>query len=814
MAPRQGQNQASFTGGVVDATLIERSDLEIYARGMASARNLEVLPQGGVRNADGTVELGLARGALQAITPASNTLAGGTATGNRTLGTMTFSAALQLAAFDITDITCTPATGTYVVETSNGGASWAQLGPTVTLETKTRSRRFALAPGSTVLADRVRVRVIDASAVATTITLGGSAAWTQSSSVPPARVRSFTSSRDAVYDFVYTPLNIDVWGYDGAGADVWLAAIPSPLTAAYIETQAADGTFETFTFTQSLDTEILFHKDVQPWRIFRLGTDTDWDARAVSFTNMPLHDYGGTYSGVTDIWEVELVNWTSAAFGVLTIAGEDSIGFQLDPAALSATRIAAIKAAVESAPNVKAGVTVTNVAGQRYRVEFTGTGNEGPWTTFTGRVGNLATAAISCTRLQRGIAGGEAIMSSTKGWPRCGCFWQQRLIMGGLKNLPSTLLVSVTGEFFNLDTTRAQADNGLVLPLDVDADEVISRVYPGRHLQVFTSSGEYWFSDRAVDATQPQTVVLGTRNGIAGHVPVSENEGTTVYVHNNRAMVLEFQYSNEQQNYDSLNFSLLSSSQVKDVRDAAMQKASVASDANRLLLVDGQGQLIVYSLLRAQNIQAPVPRVTDGTFVSITVNGRNEPTVLVKRAIGGVQTLLVERIRAGTVLDQSVTSTPSGTAVTGLTRHEGATVWAIADRSPVGPFTVTAGAITLPVAASTAIVGRWTAPAGETLDLPTDVGPRVVATRRRRVHTVRCSLSGTTSMALAANGGALFDVPLRGHDADLDVAELDAPFTGDRVLSGLPGWTYGGRVRFGQLRPGKFVLRSLISEAD
>jgi hypothetical protein len=57
-------------------------------------------------------------------------------------------------------------------------------------------------------------------------------------------------------------------------------------------------------------------------------------------------------------------------------------------------------------------------------------------------------------------------------------------------------------------------------------------------------------------------------------------------------------------------------------------------------------------------------------------------------------------------------------------------------------------------------------------------------------------------------------VPLRGHDADLDVAELDAPFTGDRVLSGLPGWTSGGRVRFGQLRPGKFVLRSLTSEAD
>lgn len=815
MAPRQGQFQASFTAGVVDETLTERNDLEVYARGLRDARNIEILPQGGARQADGTADCGLARGALQAVVPAANTIAGGGPTvGDRTLGTMSFSGVIALAAFDMVDIACTPATGTYVVETSNGGASWAQLGPAVTLETKTRTRRFALAPGQSVTCDRVRVRVIDASIVATTITIGSTAAWTESSALPIGRTRPFTSSRDAVYDMVFTPGNVDVWGYDGTGADVWFAAIPSPLTAAQIESQAADGTYETFTVAQSLDTAILFHKDVQPYRIFRLGTNVDWDARAVAFTNIPLHDYGGTYVGTTDIWEVELVNWTNACFGVLTISGEDSIGFQLDPAALAATRIAALKAAVESAPNVKPGVTVTNPAGQRYRVEFTGTGNEGPWTTFTGKVNNLATAAISCTRLQRGVAGGEAIISSTRGWPRCGTFWQQRLFMGGLAQLPSTILASVAGEFFNLDTTRAQADNGLVLPMDVDADEVIHRLYSGRHLQVFTSSGEYWFSDREVDATGTQTIVLGTRNGIAGHVPVAENEGGTLFVHNNRAMVLEFAYTNEQQNYDSLNISLLSSSQVKDVRDAALQKASSASDANRLLLVDGLGRLVVFSLLRAQNIQAPVPRYTDGLFKSVAVNGRNEAALLVQRTVAGVQRLMFERVRYGLLLDQTNTGTVAGAVVSGLTMLEGASVWAIADRSPYGPFTVSGGTITLPVTATAVTVGRWIAPLGETLDLPNDVGPRVVAQRKRRVHTVRASLLKTSNLALAANGGRFFDVPLHAYDADIDTPELDLLYEGERNLTGLTGWSYGGRVRFSQLRPGTFTLRSLTSEAD
>jgi hypothetical protein len=815
MAPRPGTFQASFTGGVVDDTLVERSDVEIYKRGLASGRNIEILPQGGARQADGTKDLGPARGAFVAIAEASNTVAGATGvTGNQTLGTIIFTGVVQLVAVDVFNVRQTTANGSLLVEYSNGGASWAQLGRTVTLETRNRSRRFATAPGTRVTADRVRVRVTDPTATPYDLVLQTTAAWTEQATPPAAcRVRPFTTSRDAIYDFVYTPGNIDVWGYDGAGNDVWHAAIYWPHTAAHIESVASDGTFDTFGFTQSLDTEIIFHKDVAPFRVLRLGTNTDWDSGFLTFTNIPDHDYGGTYVATAEIWEVQFINTNLGDRMVLTVSGEETLGFTA-PAGYGAPWEPNLQAAIETAPNVKAGVSVTYLSGALFRVTFTGTGNEGPWPSMTGKVLNNASAAIACTRIQRGVAGGEPIMSSTRGWPRCGTIWQQRLIMGGLKNLPATLLMSVTGEFFNLDTRRAAADNGLVLPLDVDADEVIHRLYPGRHLQVFTSSGEYWFSDRVFDATEPLTIVLGTRNGIAGHVPVYENEGSTLYVANNRSMLFDYTYTNEAQSYDSLNISLLSSSQLRDVRDAALLKASSASDANRLLLVDGQGRIITMSILRAQNIQAPVPRVTDGAFLAVSVNGRNDVTVLARRTIDGADQVRVERMRPGLLLDQTVTGVVAGTSVTGLEVLEGASVWAIADQAPVGPFTVTEGRITLAHAASSVTVGRWIAPEGETLDLPTDIAPSTVAQRKRRVHTVRANLLNATSFAIGANGQRLYDVPLTGHDADHETGELARPIAGERVLTGLAGWSYGGRVRFSQLRPGTFTLRSLTIEAD
>ena len=815
MAPRPGTYQSSFTGGVVDPSLAKRSDLEVYERSLADGRNLDILPQGGVRGAAGSLDIGTVRGTLSALVPQTNTLAGGIVTAPAVLGQASFATDVLLAAFDLNDLKGSAyVTNGISVETTLDFVNWTALGPVADLDVKTRTRRFAAPPGAPRLVRAVRVRLVAGTAI--TVSLAGSAAFAEGTDLPLHRTVPFTYSASAAYDLIFTPGNIDVWGYNQSGNDVWLAAIPSPYAASHIYKINPDQSLESFKVDQSLDVMFLWHQEVQPWRIARLGLDTAWDSRPTPLVNIPRYDYGGVYTnGVTDQWRIEFVNWTSADYsGELTVLGEKTTAFTV--AGLNWSGFAAtLKTLIEALPNVETGISVVFESGTKFLVSFTGAGNEGPWATMTGLAISTTSAAITCSHVTRGVKGGEDIMSQSRGWPRCGRIWNQRLWMGGITQLPQALICSVAGEYYDLDTTRSSGENGLVLPLDVSADEAILELFSGRNFQIFTSAAEYWISDRSIDATKPPTIVLASKNGIAGGIPVVENEGTSLYVHKNRSVIMEYDYDLNASNYASLNISLLSSFLVTNVRDAALQRANQASDANRYLLVDEAGRLVVWSILRAQSQQAPCPRITDGLFKSVSVNGRNEITVTVERMINGVKKLVVERIKSGLLLEQSVIKTlvPASNLVTGLERLEGASVWVIADDSPIGPFTVASGSLTLPNAVSSVSVGRFVPPVGETLDLPIAMSGNVVMKRKRRVHTIRADLLESTSFAISANGGSTFDVPLVQHDDSRSTPELQRSYTGERVLTNLQGWSYGGRVRFTQLRPGRFLLRSLTLEA-
>ncbi|WP_407804297.1 hypothetical protein, partial [Staphylococcus aureus] len=66
----------------------------------------------------------------------------------------------------------------------------------------------------------------------------------------------------------------------------------------------------------------------------------------------------------------------------------------------------------------------------------------------------------------------------------------------------------------------------------------------------------------------------------------------------------------------------------------------------------------------------------------------------------------------GLLLDEAIDfsfGTPTA-AIAGLARFNGREVWAIGDRNVFGPFIVTSGAITLPVAVSAATIGTWRPP--------------------------------------------------------------------------------------------------------
>ena len=85
--------------------------------------------------------------------------------------------------------------------------------------------------------------------------------------------------------------------------------------------------------------------------------------------------------------------------------------------------------------------------------------------------------------------------------------------------------------------------------------------------------------------------------------------------------------------------------------------------------------------------------------------------------------------------------------------------------------------------------------------------------RLKRVVRAKLSVVDTTSLAIACNGAAPFDMPLASNDETiLDRAPLDAPFTGLCEAEGMHGFTDAATLTVTQLRPGFLTVRSVTKD--
>lgn len=818
MAGQPGRQQSSFASGELGDLLAERRNLKYYRSGLKRAENLTVYPQGPATLRPYTRQLSRRRRVLEAIAMAGVPIAainGGTAAnafdgnsgtfltsnalsgGPHVLLTIGFTTAQAISAVDVNSYSASAGTGRIVVEYQTGAGAWIELNLSRNLIGSARSRRFCAPPAQPVTASQWRVSVRDLSASAT-ISIGEVRFWREGTSVGAAKVRPFAFSREAAYDIVLMAGHGDVYAADGG----WLTGFSLPHSAAQIGR-----------WRQRLNTAILFSDGtLQPWRIFRENADLEWQTGAWPLANIPLYDFGDTsYTNAEPaIWQLSYVGINNGDVFTMTVDGEetDAIGVtsSIPTTAVNVANALAKLPSLAPGFNVSSGMTVT----------FSGDGNEGPVTINNVRVLNRADAAIAYIRIQKGTYGGEAIISDARGWPRAGVFYQQRLMTGGARSVPASIIVSRAGDFFDLNSELSASTGGFVAPMDTDEDELIEDFLNARSLLIFTSRSEYWLTNSTIDKQQVLNPVKASSHGCAPGVPVVENEGAAVFADREGCVICEFRYNETDQTFVTSRLSLLASHLVNDVTDLALRRSTSRNDANVLAVLQEDGALRFVTLLRAQDVTAFSRVTTDGLFRSICVNAANRMTALVDRQVNGESVPFVERFEDGLLLDQAVTRTltPASATVTGLTDHEGATVWAIADGNVHGPFTVTGGSITLPTAATSVTVGRWTPFLAETLAPVREIGPEIVTQSSVGYHTVRVSLSDTTSVAVGANGVAPETLPLLDFNGSAPATELGGGFTGQRARDGIQGTDEEPSIVVTQLRPGRITLRAITGEGD
>jgi hypothetical protein len=525
-------------------------------------------------------------------------------------------------------------------------------------------------------------------------------------------------------------------------------------------------------WTQSADTLIVVHPDINPIKIVRGGTDATWTGTAITFDSIPKYAFTAAFSNPA---------------GTLT------------PSAVSGKVTLTASSSVFTAGSVGQYVNATP-QGRAKIVKYTSGTVVDAITEFP--FFNTSAIANGSWEYESGY---EDVWSAGKGYPRSVTFHEGRLYFGGSKSRPSTIWGSKVGLFFDFDPTEGLDDDAVEATLDTNTFNAIVDIISGRDLQVFTTGGEFYVPQNGLDPVTPTNFFVKTasRNGIKEGVRVQQLESGTLFVQRQGKSLNEFAYTDTQLTYVTQKISLLAGHLLRTPTRMALRR-SVATDENDLLLITNadDGMMAVFSLLRAQNVIAPSEFITvDGSFVDVGVD-ISTIYVVVKRNVNGTFQYFVEAFDNDLLTDCAKTG--GAAASVSMSHVATETVNVILDGSVQANQAVPGGGtVTFPRSSTTKFeVGLPISVKAVTMpvDLKLQTGTRIGF--KKRIVEVNALVASTQHMKINT-----IEVPFRAFGDILDEAVDE--YTGTKTMHGLLGYTTEGKITIEQDVPLKMTLLGL-----
>jgi hypothetical protein len=534
----------------------------------------------------------------------------------------------------------------------------------------------------------------------------------------PVRLVSFEFNTEQTYLLVFSDGQMRVFL-----GDAEIAQVGGPWTSAMLDQLA---------YTQNADTLLLLHPEMPPQRITRTG-HTSWTVAPFAFVREPFHRFAAP----------DVTIAASATSGSVTLTA--------------------------SAPVFMAGH-----AGVRFRIG----GKRVLITAVTGPTSATATVEEPLAGTDATADWDEAAISPVRGWPVSACFHQDRLVLGGTRDLPNRLYLSRSGLLDDFDLGTGLDDQGIEFTLLSDQVNAIRAVFSGRHLQVFTSGAEWMVTG---DPLTPSSIQLHRQTRIGSPVdrmvPPVDVDGATIFVARSGRAVHEFAYTDVADTYQSNDLGLIA-------RHLIERPVAMAYDQTRRLLhiAMANGRMATLTLYRAEAVTAWCAQETAGAVRSLA-----EVDGIVYAAVERFGTWRLERFDETLGLDAALSgedATPRATW-SGLGHLEARRVGVLADGAPQGDQTVADGAITLDEPARSVQIGLRFTHVIEPLPAELGAGPFGARAAPLRLVSITFRVLETAALSVDLGRGA-FPVPFRRLDTPL----LDAPpprFSGDVSLRGL-GW--------------------------
>lgn len=370
----------------------------------------------------------------------------------------------------------------------------------------------------------------------------------------------------------------------------------------------------------------------------------------------------------------------------------------------------------------------------------------------------------------------EQAFSAVRGYPVSVAFHQDRLVIGGSRDLPNRLWFSKSGELFNFELGTGLDDEAIEFSILSDQVNAIRGIFSGRHLQVFTSGAEWMVTG---DPLTPATVQIRRQTRIGSvverYIPPVNVDGATLFVARNGEQIQEFLYTDIEQAYQVTDLALVSKHILPTPADMDFDQQQ-----RLLFVVRADGKFATLTVFRSEEVAAWTLHETDGLARSVSVVG--EDVYLLVERDGD---FMIEQFDGSLNLDAALTGevgTPTATW-SGLDHLEGRTVSVVADGVVQDDAVVFGGAVTLDDVASAVEIGL---PYTHIIEpLP----PSAVENGGRALRLVEAVFRLEQTAALTLDvGRGLKDVALRRFGG---AAVLDAPpplVSGDIRVRAL-GWT-------------------------
>lgn len=525
-------------------------------------------------------------------------------------------------------------------------------------------------------------------------------------------------------------------------------------------------------WTQSADTLILVHPDLQPIKLVRGGTDATWTATTITFDSIPKHAFSLSYSNPSATLTPSGVtgNVTLTASSAVFSSGDVNQYINADP---------------QGRVRITKFVSTTVVEGITDFPFF-----------------NTSAIASGSWEIESGY---EDVWSSTKGWPRTVSFHEGRLYFGGSKSRPSTVWGSKIGLFFDFKPSEYLDDDAVEATLDTNQLNVIVDLISGRDLQVFTTGAEFYVPQVGTDPITPITFTFKavSKNGTKPGTRVQSLESGSLFIQRQGKALNEFLFSDTQLTYISQRISLLSGHLLKGPNRLALRRATSTDEGDLLMMTNtNDGSMAVYSVLRSQDVIAPSEFITDGEFLDVNVDVTDIYTI-VKRTFNGTVRYFLELFSNDRFTDCAFIGGAASTATS--LPHIAKSLNVITDGVPQSNETVSGGgSVTFDRASTTSYevglpftVTLKTMPVEIKLQSGTRIG------FKKRIVEVNVVVNQTQHLKINQQ-----DVPFRNFDNPL----LDIPvpeFTGIKRLNGIRGYSRDAVIEVNQTLPLKMTLLGL-----